>query len=65
METANTMKDLFAAYAAIWIILVIYLFLIRATEKELHDDLRNLRQLIEHQAGAGNRRSPLAPVRTL
>ena len=51
METANTMKDLFAAYAAIWIILVIYLFLIRATEKELHDDIRNLRQLIERQTG--------------
>ena len=51
METANTMNDLFAACAAIWIILAIYLFLIRATEKELHDEIRNLRQLIERQTG--------------
>ena len=50
METVNTMNYLFAAYAAIWIILAIYLYSIRSREKKLREELRDLRQLVERQA---------------
>ncbi len=49
METVNTMHYLFAAYAAIWIILAIYLFSIQAREKKLLTELENLRQLLENR----------------
>lgn len=49
METTNTMNYLFAAYAAIWIILAVYLFSIQSREKKLREELRNLRELLERQ----------------
>lgn len=49
METMDTMHYLFAAYAAIWIILAVYLFSIHSRERKLRDELRNLRQLLEQQ----------------
>ncbi len=51
METVNAMNYLFAAYTAIWIILAVYMFSIHSREKKLHQDLQNLRQLVERQAG--------------
>jgi CcmD family protein len=54
METVNTMNYLFAAYAAIWIILAIYIFSIHSREKKLSQELQNLRQLLERQS-AGRR----------
>ncbi len=50
METANTMQYLFAAYAAIWIILAVYLFSIHSREKKLREELQNLRQLLERKS---------------
>jgi len=49
MESINTMHYLFAAYAAIWIILAVYLFSIQSREKKLHAELRSLRQLLEQR----------------
>ncbi|MGD0308168.1 MAG: CcmD family protein [Acidobacteriota bacterium] len=49
MENVDTMHYLFAAYAAIWIILAIYLFSIQSREKKLRDELRNLREFLEHR----------------
>ncbi len=51
METVNTMNYLFAAYTAIWMILAVYMFSIHSREKKLRQDLQNLRQLLERQAG--------------
>ncbi len=51
MQTVNTMNYLFAAYTAIWIILAVYMFSIHSREKKLRQDLQNLRQLVERQAG--------------
>jgi CcmD family protein len=51
MGTVNTMNYLFAAYAAIWIILAIYLYSIQAREKKLREELTNLRQLVERRRG--------------
>jgi CcmD family protein len=50
METINPMNYLFAAYAAIWIILAIYMFSIHSREKKLYEELQNLRQLLEQKA---------------
>ena len=50
MSTVNTMNYLFAAYAAIWIILGIYLFSIQSREKKLMQELEQLRALVERQA---------------
>jgi CcmD family protein len=50
METVNTMHYLFAAYAAIWIILAVYLFSIQSREKKLSDELRNMRELLERRS---------------
>jgi CcmD family protein len=47
MQNINTMHYLFAAYAAIWVILAVYLFSIQSREKRLRDELQNLRQLLE------------------
>ncbi len=49
MQTVDTMHYLFAAYAAIWIILAIYLFSIQSREKKLRDEIRNLREFLEHR----------------
>jgi CcmD family protein len=41
---------LFAAYAAIWIILAIYIFSIQSRERKLRDELSRLKQLVEQQS---------------
>ncbi len=43
----NKMHYLFAAYAAIWIILAVYLFSIHSREKKLREDINRLKQLLE------------------
>ena len=48
----NTMHYLFAAYAAIWIILALYMFSIHSREKRLSEELRDLRQMLERQQSA-------------
>lgn len=50
MGSVNTMNYLFAAYAAIWIILAVYLFSIQAREKKLREELESLRRLVERQS---------------
>jgi CcmD family protein len=56
MQSINTMHYLFAAYAAIWIILAVYLFSIQSREKKLREELHHLRQLLEKQAGRSESR---------
>jgi CcmD family protein len=51
MESTNPMNYLFAAYAAIWIILAIYMFSIQSREKKLQEEMQNLRQLLEQKMG--------------
>ncbi len=43
----NPMNYLFAAYAAIWIILAIYLYSIHSRQKRLQEDVERLKQLLE------------------
>ncbi|HYK91354.1 MAG TPA: CcmD family protein [Acidobacteriota bacterium] len=43
----NTMNYLFAAYAAIWIILAIYLYSIHSREKKLREDVERLKHLLD------------------
>jgi CcmD family protein len=43
----NTMKYLFAAYAAIWIILAIYLGSIHSREKKLREEVERLKLMLE------------------
>jgi CcmD family protein len=43
----NTMNYLFAAYAAIWIILAIYMYSIHSREKKLREEVERLKQLLE------------------
>ena len=43
----NTMNYLFAAYAAIWIILAIYMFSIHSREKRLREEVDRLKHLLE------------------
>ena len=43
----NTMNYLFAAYAAIWIILAIYIYSIHSREKKLREDVERLKHLLE------------------
>ncbi len=45
----NTMNYLFAAYAAIWIILAAYLYSIHSREKKLRRDVERLKQLLERR----------------
>jgi CcmD family protein len=47
----NTMNYLFAAYAAIWIILAIYLYSIHSREKKLREDVERLKHLLEKKGG--------------
>ena len=49
MQTTNPLNYLFAAYAAIWIILAIYIFSIQFREKKLRDELNSLKQLMEQK----------------
>jgi CcmD family protein len=41
------MNYLFAAYAAIWIILAIYIYSIHSREKKLREDVERLKHLLE------------------
>jgi len=43
----NPMNYLFAAYAAIWVILAIYLFSIQSREKKLRADIERLKQMFD------------------
>jgi CcmD family protein len=43
----NTMRFLFAAYMAIWILLAVYLHSIRSREKKLREEVRRLEQMVE------------------
>lgn len=43
----NTMNYLFAAYAAIWIILAVYMYSIDSREKKLREDVERLKSLLE------------------
>jgi len=43
----NTMNYLFAAYAAILIILAIYMYSIHSREKKLREEVERLKQLLE------------------
>ena len=43
----DTMKFLFAAYLAIWILLALYLFSIHSREKKLRDEIDRLRDAME------------------
>ncbi len=45
----NTMNYLFAAYAAIWIILALYLYSISAREKRLREDVDRLKRQLENK----------------
>lgn len=46
MET-NTMNYLFAAYAAIWIILALYLFSIHSRERKLQQEIERLKRQLD------------------
>jgi CcmD family protein len=43
----DTMRYLFAAYLAIWIILAVYLFSIHSREKRLRAELESLKKRFE------------------
>ncbi|HEV8574123.1 MAG TPA: CcmD family protein [Dehalococcoidia bacterium] len=45
----NTMSYLFAAYAAIWIILALYLFSLHSREKKLREEVRRLKAMMERK----------------
>jgi len=43
----NTMNYLFAAYAAVWIILAVYLFSIHSRQKKLREEIERLKQMLD------------------
>lgn len=43
----DTMKYLFAAYLAIWILLALYLFTIHSRERKLRAEVDRLRDIVE------------------
>lgn len=43
----NPMHYLFSAFAAIWVILAVYLFSMYSRERKLRDEVRHLREIIE------------------
>ncbi len=45
----DAMHYLFAAYAAIWVILALYLFSIHSREKKLAQEIERLKQALERQ----------------
>jgi CcmD family protein len=45
----DAMNYLFAAYAAIWIILALYLFSIHSREKKLAQEIERLKQALGRQ----------------
>jgi len=42
----NTMNYLVAAFAAIWVLLAVYLFMLHAREVKLREEVRRLKQSI-------------------
>jgi CcmD family protein len=51
-DTVDTMQYLFAAYAAIWILLAVYLYSIHAREKKLREEVERLTQRLEKSGSA-------------
>jgi CcmD family protein len=47
MESTNSMNYLFAAYAAIWIILALYLYSIQSRERKLRDEVERLKDSLQ------------------
>lgn len=45
----DAMNYLFAAYAAIWVILALYLFSIHSRERKLADEIERLKRSLERQ----------------
>jgi len=45
----DTMSYLFAAYAAIWIILALYLFSIHSRERKLREEIERLKAILQRQ----------------
>ena len=45
----DTMNYLFSAYAAIWIILALYLFSLHSRERKLRDEIERLKRTLENQ----------------
>jgi len=45
----DAMKYLFAAYAAIWVILALYLFSIHSRQKKLAQEIERLKQALEQR----------------
>jgi CcmD family protein len=45
----DPMHYLFAAYAAIWVILALYLFSIHSREKKLAQEIERLKQALEQR----------------
>ncbi len=45
----DPMNYLFAAYAAIWVILALYLFSIHSREKRLAQEIEHLKKALERQ----------------
>ncbi len=43
----DTMRYLFAAYLAIWILLALYLFSIHSRERKLREEIRRLKEMLE------------------
>ena len=42
----DTMKFLFAAYLAIWVLLALYLFTIHSRERKLRSEVDRLREIV-------------------
>lgn len=47
----NTMHYLFAAYAAIWLIIAAYLFSIHSREARLRADIERVKAILDRSAG--------------
>ncbi len=45
----DTMNYLFSAYAAIWIILALYLFSLHSRERKLRNEIERLKRTLENQ----------------
>ena len=45
----NTMHYLFAAYLAIWIILVLFLFSIHSRENKLREEIERLKEMLSRR----------------
>ena len=43
----DTMRYLFAAYTAFWLVLAVYIFSLHSREKKLRGEVRRLKQLLE------------------